>query len=90
MTRLLLNYLLPLILPTLLFLLWAWFARRRQASGGVAQQLSSGPWFWLIMAGVVLAAGGLIYTALTHGGDPGGIYVAPRFEDGRVVPGRIE
>jgi amino acid transporter len=52
--------------------------------------LQEGPWFWLILAGFVLMAGGLVYTALSTGGDAGGAYIAPRYEDGRIVPGRIE
>jgi hypothetical protein len=35
-------------------------------------------------------AGGLVYTALSIGGVAGGAYIAPRYEDGRIVPGRIE
>ncbi len=90
MTRVLLQYLLPLLLPMALYLLWAWFARKRQAAGAPPHRLREGPWFWSILAGVALAAAGLVYMALSTGGGPGGTYVAPRWEDGRIVPGRIE
>jgi heme A synthase len=90
MIRLLIQYLLPLILPTVVFLIWAWVGRRRDATGGFQSRLQEGPWFWLILAGFVLMAGGLVYTALSTSGDAGGTYVAPHYEDGRIVPGRIE
>lgn len=88
MSRILLQYLLPLVLPSLVFFLWAWLARRRVA-GGIAAQLQQGPWFWLIVAGFVLMAGGLIYTALNQGGEAGSRLIPPRYEGGRVVPAEI-
>jgi hypothetical protein len=82
--------LLPLLLPMVVYVIWAWFARRRQAAGDPPLRLRDGPWFWLIVAGLVLAGGVLVYTALTRGEEAGGVYTAPRWEDGRIVPGRIE
>ena len=90
MTRIVLQYLLPLLLPMAIYLLWGWFARRRQAAGASAYRLQDGPWFWLILAGMLLAAGGLVFTALTGGEEPGGSYRAPRWEDGRIVPGHLK
>jgi hypothetical protein len=90
MTRLLIQYLLPLILPAVVFLIWAWLSRRGHATGGFQSRIQEGPWFWLILAGFVLMAGGLAYTAFSTGGDAGGRYIAPHYEDGRIVPGRIE
>jgi hypothetical protein len=90
MTRVLIEYLLPLIMPAAVFFFWAWLSRHQHAAGGFQSRLREGPWFWLILGGVVLMAGGLVYTALSTGGDAGGTYVAPRYEDGRIVPGRIE
>jgi nicotinamide riboside transporter PnuC len=90
MTRLLIQYLLPLILPAVIFLIWAWLSRHRHATGSLQSRLQEGPWLWLIVAGLVLMVGGLVYMALSTGGDAGGTYVAPRWEDGRIVPGRIE
>jgi hypothetical protein len=90
MMRILLQYLLPLILPTAIYLLWMGFASRNRGAGELPARLRSGPWFWLILAGVVLMGGGLFYTALTTGSDPEGTYVAPRWEGGRIVPGHVE
>jgi hypothetical protein len=91
MSRVLLQYVLPLLLPTIIWLLW-WLmlGRHRAAADGVVTRLEHGPWFWLILGGLALLGLSLIYTAMTHGFDPQGKYVPPHWENGRVVPGRIE
>jgi hypothetical protein len=91
MSRILLQYLLPLILPTLIWLVW-YFAvgRTRPTADGAASKLQHGPWFWLIIAGLGLLGASLIYTALTQGFDPTGTYVPPHWEGERVVPGRVQ
>jgi hypothetical protein len=90
MTRILLQYLLPLLLPAAIYLAWAWFSRARHPAGALPGRLRDGPWFWLIFAGVALAAAGLVFTALIGGEAPGETYQAPRWEDGGIVPGRVE
>jgi hypothetical protein len=89
--RVFLQYILPLLLPSLLYILWVVLARRRTASsGGTVSVLQVGPWFWLILTGIGLAACGLIASALLFGGDPKGTYMPPHLENGRVVPGRVQ
>ena len=90
MTRVLLQYLLPLLLPTLVFVVWVLLTRRGSRGEGVMQRLERGPWFWLTSAGIVLVAAVLAYVAVTGGDDPGGTYVPPRFEGGRIIPGEIK
>lgn len=90
MNRVLLQYLLPLLLPTILYVVWWWaYGRHRLVADGGRPLLTAGPWFWLVIGGVALMAAGLVFTALTSGEAPGGRYVAPHLEDGRVVPGRV-
>ena len=91
MSSVVLQYLLPLLLPTIVWLVW-WFAfgRQRAATGGGISRIEHGPWFWLILGGFALLGVSLIHTALTRGFDPKGKYIAPHVEDGRVVPGRVE
>lgn len=91
MSRVLVQYVLPLLLPTIIWLVW-WLAlgRNRSMAEGLTTRIEHGPWFWLILGGFALLGLSLIYTAMTHGFDPQGTYVAPRWEDGRVVPGRVE
>ncbi len=90
MSRALLQYLVPLILPTVLYLIWALAIRDSGSGRKLATIIREGPWFWLITAGMLLAGASLVATALTGGGNAGGTYVAPRLEDGRVIPGHIE
>ncbi len=94
MTRMLLTYVLPLVLPTAAYLVWVWWARRRKKAQGIESGereagLKEGPWFWLILAGFVLMVAGLAYWGLTGGSEPGGVYYSPRYEDGKVIPGGV-
>ncbi len=87
MSRILLHYLLPLLLPILLYFLWIWVARLKNTDG-TPPEWRDGPWFWLIAAGCGLMIGGLVLTAFL--GDKGeGVYQPPHVEDGKVVPGRV-
>ncbi len=93
MTRVFLTYVLPLLLPAALYFAWLWSARRRAAAGGEGPARGpwweEAPWFWLLLAGVVLVGITLGAVALTGGAPPGADYQAPRMEDGEIVPGRF-
>ena len=90
MTRVLLLYVLPLLLPMALYVAWVLWARRRAKEGEEPLSLQSGPSFWLILAGFALMVAGLSYVAVTGGHEPGGTYHPPRYEDGRVIPGQVK
>jgi hypothetical protein len=81
MIRILLTYVLPLILPTVLYLLWLRFAVAR----GRAPEV---PYVWLLLAGLVLVTI-TVFGLTLSGGTPTGRYQPPHLEDGRVVPGRV-
>jgi hypothetical protein len=81
MFRILLQYLLPLILPALIYLAYIAIAR-----GGKIDRLGQAPWLQLTIAGVALLVVSLVAWGLTTGSPPEEVYVPPRFEDGRVVP----
>jgi hypothetical protein len=89
MTRTLLQYVLPLLLPTLVFVGWVMLTRGNGGKGVMAR-LSSGPWFWLIFIGCLLTGGLLVAVALTGGDDPGTTYVAPHIEGEGIVPGQFK
>ena len=86
MTRILLQYILPLFLPVAIFLIWVLVSNRAR-KGGKTSNLEKGNWVWALLVGVVLMAGVLVYTALSGGGDPKASYHPPRYEDGKVIPG---
>jgi hypothetical protein len=81
MFRILLQYLLPLILPALVYLAYIAIAR-----GGKVDRLGEAPWLQLTIAGVFLMAVSLVTWGLMTGSPPDEVYVPARFEDGRVVP----
>ena len=91
MTRVLLQYVLPLLLPTLVFLAWLLLTRKPgENREDLRVRLLEGPWSWLGVAGFALMAVGLVYLGLSQGHAPGGTYEAPRYEGGRIIPGQFK
>ena len=94
MIRTLLTIVLPLIAPTVAYLVWMRFrAREREdeLAGREIPQWRKLPWAWLITSGAVLAAVALV--AVGSIGGSGGReqrYIPPYIQDGEVVPGRFE
>jgi len=87
--RALFTIILPLILPTVLYVLWA-LAMRRVAAAGVGDLLRGLPLIWLVPAGVALVAVVLVLIPLHFGGGgAGGVYVPPEIVDGKLVPGHV-
>jgi hypothetical protein len=89
MIRVVLTIVLPLLLPTFLYVLWLVTLGRAELVGPAApwQRL---PWTWLAVAGVGLAALMLAALSVGVGGREEGTYVPPHIEGGRIVPGHIE
>lgn len=81
--RFIITYLLPLVLPLVVYLLVVW-ATRGQHPGWLDQT----PWLVLLGAGVALLALSLIGWSLLSGASPTKVYVPPHMEGGEVVPGR--
>jgi Family of unknown function (DUF6111) len=88
MLREFLTLVVPLLLPTILYLLWLRTVRWSEAGGAMAWHKL--PWVWLALTGVVLTALVLFVVTVGFGTAMPGIYVPPRFENGRIVPGHIE
>jgi hypothetical protein len=92
MGRILLEFLLPLLLPTVLYLLWVRAERSRieRLGRGEPPRWQDAPFLWLALMGVVLA--GAVLVALHFAGGSGieGVYVPPRLIDGQVVPGHVD
>lgn len=88
MSRIILNYLLPLIVPTAAYLAWVWYFRRRaETTGDEPPEITRGGLFWSLVLGLALVIAGLVGLAVTAGVKPGeGGYQSPRIEDGRVIP----
>lgn len=87
-----LQVIIPLILPTILFLLYAWYMRRRALALGHPEPppWTQGPWGWLIIIGAALSALSLIGLALFDDNAQDGVYVPAKVIDGQLVPGHID
>ncbi len=93
MTRILLQIVLPLILPFAVYAAWLSVERRRaeKLGRGEVPSWAEAPLVWLAGAGLGLALVATAGLALLQGGDKfDGRYVPARVEDGRIVPGHIE
>jgi hypothetical protein len=87
MLRVVLTVVVPLLLPTALWL--GWVAATRRAEAGAAAWAVA-PWPWLLAGGVALAAATLYVVNVGFGEEEGGRYVPPTVVDGQLVPGHFE
>ena len=78
---------LPLMFPTVLYLLYVRVANQRAPSApGQSSWWRELPWLWLLAAGVALVAVYLVGLALFGGAPPGSAYRPARLIDGKIVP----
>ncbi len=87
MARVFITIVLPLLVPTVLYLLWVG-AFGLSHEGG-ATPWAAMPWLWLAVAGVALLATVLFVVTVGFGTQQQGVYVAPRWQNGAIVPGHI-
>ena len=88
MFRVFLTVVLPLLLPTALYLMWV--GTFGAEHGGYAVRWTAVQWIWLAGAGVVLLAIVLFVVTVHFGSPQKGVYVPPRYEGDRIVPGHME
>jgi hypothetical protein len=88
MPREFLTLFLPLVLPTLLYLVWLRAVRWSQNGGALSWR--GLPWLWLAITGVGLTALVLFVVTVHFGTSVPGVYVPPHVENGQVVPGHIQ
>jgi hypothetical protein len=87
MLRVCLTIVLPLLLPTALYLAWIRLLGAPRDGGAVSW--APIPWVWLAGAGAALLAIVLFVVTVGFGTAQRGVYVAPRWQNGRIVPGHI-
>lgn len=92
MSRILIQYLLPLLGPLVLYLIYMGFQRRSAAKkGDDIPVIERTHVFWSIIVGFVLMIAGLVAFGAATGEKPGsGEYQAPRMENGRIVPPKFK
>ncbi len=83
-----LSILVPLLLPTVAYLIWV-RARNLQAQAAGTTDivpLTKGPWFFLVLGGLLLAIVSLGLLAAFGERCPSGKYVPTRVENNRIIP----
>jgi hypothetical protein len=90
MARILFSVIVPIVLPTALYFLYAWFVARRARAAGTAAEKVDVPWWWLGLAGVGLLLLSLMIEVFYGGYKPGLQYEPARLEGGKLVPGRTQ
>jgi hypothetical protein len=88
MIRVLLTIVVPLLLPTAFYLLWVTVLGAPRERG--AGRWRSMPWLWLAAAGALFLGIVLFVVTVGFGTRQEGVYVAPRYVNGHIVPGHIE
>lgn len=87
--RVIVEIVVPLVLPTVLYILWVLAVRRAGAGRTAAWQKM--PFLWLAAAGVVLLALFLVVMTVGFGTDTrGSVYVPAQYKNGRIIPGHFE
>lgn len=90
MIRVFFLYILPILLPSVLYFGWVlFFHKPDEGTPDKRTLINEGPWFRLIIAGLGLMIVGLAITAITGGMSPEGDYQAPYMKDGEIVPGQM-
>ncbi|MEG9861021.1 MAG: DUF6111 family protein [Parvularculales bacterium] len=89
MIRIILVNVIAFSLPFILYGSYIWLQRMRGRQQG--KDVFGGRVVFLLVAiGLVLVIAGFLSLASFEGGSPDGVYVPPRYEDGLIIPGRIE
>ncbi len=85
--RILLQVVLPLVAPIIIYSIWSYWEAKRQGKGMPSWE--EGNWFWSALIGVVLSEARLIYVATT-GASANTEYRSPRLENGTIIPDQHE
>ena len=82
MLRLILTIILPFLLPLLLFFFYWFFSKNKKQGVPIV------PWFWLLIAGILLSIVTLIALEMTdHSPEMNKTYRPSQIIDGVIVPG---
>jgi hypothetical protein len=92
MWRVILEYIVPLVLPAAIYFAVKWWTAKRAAEGHPVAKPSwwDAPWPWLVGAGVVLMVATIAVLAVYEGAPPGAEYRPAELEGGKVTPGGFE
>ncbi len=86
MTRILITYLIPLVLPAVAWYVWNRLSPPKPGRQDRKTEWAAAPWDKLGIAGVVLLALTLGSLSVFTGTGPGAVYTPARIVDGKIVP----
>ncbi len=92
MTRIILTFILPLIAPTIAFVVWTIYRARRHQALATGQPIPAWqeyPWIWLVGSGAVLAIVSVFTLGAIKDGGTTSSYTPARYEDGKLIPGEF-
>ena len=80
----------PIFIPLAIYWLWMLSQRRkaRKAGSDMPRFFKDGPWYWAVVASLVIGVGLLVLLGLTHQGSKGE-YIPPHMENGTIIPGYV-
>jgi len=92
MWRVITEIVFPLLLPALLYVGWIHVSQRLRPQDGEdqADAWQDGPWLWLALVGIALAAAVAFASAMFSGDTSRGRYVPPQWDGTHIVPGHVE
>ena len=91
MARIVIQQLLLFLLPLILYAIYVAAMRQRARMIGAAKpNWEDGPWFRLVVAGIVLSIGAFVFLGISGGAPTTSDYIPPRIIDGKIVPGQIK
>ena len=83
--RILLQVVLPLVTPIVLYSIWSYWEAKRQGKGMPSWEEGNG--FWAALIGVFLSVATLVYVATT-GASTHTEYRSPHLKNGKIIPGQ--
>jgi len=93
MIRKILTIAIPLLAPTIAYVLYVYFTAKNRESeleGRKLPEWRRWPWIYLVPCGAVLTAISLALLGLPGDADNPGAYIPPHMEDGKIVPGGFQ
>jgi hypothetical protein len=93
MWRVILEYLVPLVLPAAVYFAVKWWAAWRAAKGEPVAKPSwwDAPWPWLVAGGIALMVATIAFIAINEGAPPGADYRPAELDrSGHVTPGGFD
>ena len=85
MIRIVLERMVLFALPFMLFAAYVWLFKKR-----LELPRPDTPWFWLTASGLVLVILSFFYAGFTEGETTQGVYVAPQYVNGKIVPAHVD